>query len=96
MTEHEVFYSTLSKTLNELTKQVAALVDQQNSVDQQKKVVYTNKEMMGLLDASSATLKKWRDLGFLSYSVVGSSYFYSQQDVDDFLRNNHYEAYRFS
>lgn len=96
MTEHEVFYSTLTKTLNELTKQVAALVDQQNSVDQQKKVVYTNKEMMGLLDASSATLKKWRDLGFLSYSVVGSSYFYSQQDVDDFLRNNHYEAYRFS
>ncbi len=96
MTEHEVFYSTLTKTLNELTKQVAALVDQQNSVDQQKKVVYTNKEMMGLLDASSATLKKWRDLGFLSYSVVGSSYFYSHQDVDDFLRNNHYEAYRFS
>jgi len=96
MTEHEVFYSTLTKTLNELTKQVAALVDQQNSVDQQNKVVYTNKEMMGLLDASSATLKKWRDQGFLSYSLVGSSYFYSQQDVDDFLKNNHYEAYRFS
>lgn len=90
MTEHEVFYSTLTKTLNELTKQVAVLIDQQN------KVVYTNKEMMGLLDASSATLKKWRDQGYLSYSVVGSSYFYSQQDVDDFLRNNHYEAYRFS
>ena len=90
MTEHEVFYSTLTKTLNELTRQVAALVDQQN------KVVYTNKEMMGLLDASSATLKKWRDQGFLSYSLVGSSYFYSQQDVDDFLKNNHYEAYRFS
>ncbi|MBO6248550.1 MAG: helix-turn-helix domain-containing protein [Bacteroidales bacterium] len=52
--------------------------------------------MMGLLDASSATLKKWRDQGFLSYSLVGSSYFYSQQDVDDFLKNNHYEAYRFS
>ena len=90
MTEHEVFFSTLTKTLNELTRQVAALVDQQN------KVVYTNKEMMGLLDASSATLKKWRDKGYLSYSLVGSSYFYSQQDVDDFLKNNHYEAYRFS
>ena len=84
------FYSTLTKTLQELTKQVSDLKTEKN------KVVYTNKEMMKLLGASSATIKKWRDLGYLSYSVVGTTYYYSQQDINDFLKNNHYEAYRFS
>ena len=84
------FYTTLTTTLQELTKQVSELKAPKN------KVIYTNKEMMELLDASSATLKKWRDLGYLSYSVVGASYYYSQKDVSDFLANNHYDAYRFS
>ena len=90
MTDDSVLYSTLTTTLQELTKQVSELKAKTN------KVVYTNKEMMALLDASSATLKKWRDLGYLSYSVVGASYYYSQQDVNDFLKHNHSEAYRFS
>ena len=87
MTEQDVFYETLTTTLQELTKQVSALNDQRN------KMVYTNKEMMVLLDTSSATLKKWRDDGELSYSLIGATYYYSNTDVEDFLRNHHYEAY---
>lgn len=81
------FYTSLTATLQELILQVQELNSRQN------KSIYTNKEMMSLLDASSATLKKWRDEGELSYSVIGATYYYSQTDVDDFLRNHHYDAY---
>ncbi len=87
MTDDNGFYSTLTTTLKELTKQVSELKAQKN------KVVYTNKEMMELLGASSATLKKWRDEGELSYSLIGATYYYSDKDIEDFLRNHHYEAY---
>ena len=87
MTDDNGFYSTLTTTLKELTKQVSELKAQKN------KVVYTNKEMMELLDTSSATLKKWRDEGELSYSLIGATYYYSDKDIEDFLRNHHYEAY---
>lgn len=81
------FYTTLTTTLQELTLQVQRLNTRQN------KSIYTNKEMMELLNASSATLKKWRDEGELSFSVIGATYYYSKKDVEDFLNNHHFEAY---
>lgn len=48
---------------------------------------------MELLGASSATLKKWRDEGELSYSLIGATYYYSGKDIEDFLRDHHYDAY---
>ena len=87
MTNEADFYATLTATLQELNKQVQELNNRQS------KTIYTNKEMMELLDASSATLKKWRDEGELSYSLIGATYYYSNTDIEDFLRNHHYEAY---
>lgn len=87
MTNEADFYATLTTTLQELNKQVQELNNRQN------KTIYTNKEMMELLDASSATLKKWRDEGELSYSLIGATYYYSKTDIEDFLQNHHYEAY---
>ena len=81
------FYATLTSTLQELALRVQELKNKEI------KSIYTNKEMMKLLDASSATLKKWRDEGELSYSLVGATYYYSQKDVEDFLKNHHYDAY---
>ena len=49
------------------------------------KPVYTNAELMKLLDSSTATIKKWRDAGLLGYSQVGDTYFYSKEDVEAFL-----------
>lgn len=87
MTIETDFYVSMTTTLQELNKQVQELNNRQN------KTIYTNKEMMELLDASSATLKKWRDEGELSYSLIGATYYYSKTDIEDFLRNHHYEAY---
>ena len=38
-------------------------------------------------------LKKLRDNGYLGYSREGDKYWYTQEDVDRFLRHFHYEAF---
>ena len=55
------------------------------------KPVYTNAELMKLLDTSTATIKKWRDAGLLGYSQVGDTYFYSKEDVEAFLLGIHHK-----
>ena len=59
------------------------------------KALYTNQEMLKLLDVTSATLKKWRDNGYIGYSQVGSTYYYSTKDLEEFLDRNHYDAYAY-
>lgn len=59
------------------------------------KPFYTQKEMLILLGVSTNTLKKYRDNGWLGYSRVDDKYFYSQNDIDEFLRNNHYSAFQY-
>ncbi len=80
------------ETLNELTQEIKEL---KNQLRLQRKPLYTNKEMMEMLDVTSATLKKWRNLGLLGYTQVGSTYFYSPDDIREFMDKNHNEAYAY-
>lgn len=80
---------TIMAHLDDLIKKVSSL-------KQGKKEVYTNGEMLKLLDVSSATLKKWRNNGYIGYSQVGSTYYYSAKDLEEFLNHNHYEAYAYA
>ncbi len=59
----------------------------------QRKPVYTNREMVEMLGVSTGTLKKWRNSGLLGFTQVGSTYFYSPDDIKEFMTKNHYEAY---
>ena len=72
-----------------------SLIKKVGSLKLGKKEVYTNEEMLKLLDVSSATLKKWRNNGYIGYSQVGSTYYYSAKDLEEFLKHNHYEAYAY-
>ena len=55
--------------------------------------VYDNKALMELLRIKDKYLKKLRDNGYLSYSREGDKYWYTQEDVDRFLRRFHYDAF---
>lgn len=57
------------------------------------KPAYTNKEVMEMFGIASATLKKWRDTGTLGYSQKGNIYLYSKEDIDVFLKKNHYDTF---
>lgn len=75
------------KSLNEHMQNINA------SLAHSTKPAFTNQEIMELLDVSSATLKKWRDSGQLGYSQISSTYLYSKEDIDAFLKSTHYEAF---
>ena len=48
---------------------------------------------MEKLNIKEKYLKKLRDNGYLGYSREGDKYWYTQEDVDRFLRRFHYEAF---
>jgi len=75
--------------------QLDKLIKEIEQMKTSKKEMYTNKEMLELLDVSSATLKKWRNYGYIGYSQVGSTYFYSAKDLEEFLKHNHSSAYAY-
>ena len=64
--------------------------------DEGGKILYTNKEMLELLRVNNATLKKYRDGGYVGYSKSGDKYFDSRSDIEAFLRNTHNEPDLFS
>ena len=48
---------------------------------------------MEQLDVSTAVLKKWRDSGLIGYSKINNKYYYSRNDILEFLQATHYEAF---
>ena len=78
---------------NNIARQLERLADELKELKMginAHKPVYTNAELMKLLDISTATLKKWRDAGLLGYSQVGDTYLYSKEDVEAFLQCTHH------
>ena len=55
--------------------------------------LYDNQRLMAVLNVSNAYLRKLRDNGYLGFSRHGDKYWYTQEDVDRFLKRFHYEAF---
>lgn len=77
------------KTLNKNTIEVDSIVAMLN------KPLYTNKEMMKMLDCNDKTLRKYRNDGYLSYVRVGDKIYYTVDDICQFIKNNHFVAYQY-
>lgn len=75
----------LNKTLQDLTGEVAEL-----RKGSQKQVIYSNIQAAELLGITTATLKKWRELGLISFSRVDNTYLYTPDDIKDFLKRTHF------
>lgn len=58
------------------------------------KPAFTNQETMEMFGISSATLKSWRDTGLLGYSQIGKIYLYSREDIEEFLKDNHFDTFK--
>ena len=77
------------KAQNQNTIDVDAIVAMLN------KPLYTNKEMMKMLDCNDKTLRKYRNDGYLSYVRVGDKIYYTVDDICQFIKNNHFVAYQY-
>ena len=73
----------------ELLEKILSKLEQQAN----KKLLYSNKEVMDMLGVKDKYMKKLRDNGYIGYSREGDKYWYTQEDVDKFLRRFHYEAF---
>jgi len=60
------------------------------------KLVYTNKELLEMLNVTPRTLKKYRDEGLLAFSRNGDKFYYTEDDIQEFLTRNHYTAFAYS
>ncbi|MDR2010413.1 MAG: helix-turn-helix domain-containing protein [Bacteroidales bacterium] len=81
----------LLSQISEMQNQIKVLTNKQNSDN--KKLIYTNKELMSLLGIGDKLIKKYRDFGKLGYHQEGDKYWYSSKDIDEFLKSNHYAAF---
>ena len=81
----------------ELLEKILSIVERQEKlpppVHEGGHRLYDNKSLMEKLNIKEKYLKKLRDNGYLGYSREGDKYWYTQEDVDRFLRRFHYEAF---
>ena len=81
-----------------LITKISKMEEQMNVLSQKenlnnKKLVYTNKEMMLLLGVGNKLLKKYRDTGRLGYHQENDKYWYAQTDLEQFFKENHFPAF---
>jgi hypothetical protein len=55
--------------------------------------VYNNKEINTILDVNEKLLRRYRYDGKLSYSKVGDKYWYTQNDIDEFMVKHHRKTF---
>ena len=57
------------------------------------KRIFSNADILEMLQIKTSTLRKYRDEGYLGYSKVGDKYFYTVDDVNRFLEKSHNEPF---
>jgi len=73
-----------------LVKEIASLKEYMKL---SQKVIYTNKEVLELLDINPKTLKKYRDNGWLGFTQYADKFYYSIEDLMQFMKGGHQEAF---
>lgn len=57
------------------------------------RLLFSNKELMDLLQVGDKYVKKLRDNGYIGYTRMGDKYWYTLDDVKKFLHQYHYEPF---
>ncbi|MDR0331853.1 MAG: helix-turn-helix domain-containing protein [Dysgonamonadaceae bacterium] len=88
------FSASITNHFAALQQQIATLTNRLENVAQSP--IYTNKQMMAMLDINPKLIKKYRDEGLLGFSQVNDKFFYSSSDLDEFLQHNYNSAFAYS
>lgn len=89
-----------SEKLNQLILSIEVLNEQVRELSKKSKItekkIYTNSEIRELFGVQDKLIRKYRDDGKLAYHKEGDKFWYLQEDIDQFLSHNHYEAYAYN
>ena len=84
--------ATLERILAETLKNSALLSSIIKGEDLSSKV-YDTSDMMKILKISLRTLANYRSNGTLSFSKNSGRIFYTQDDLNNFLKKNHFKSF---
>lgn len=79
------------KSLDEMMQKISIL-DKVNKSNK-KFAIYSNKQIIALLHINDKLIRKYREQGLIGYIKVGDKYWYSNDDVEEFLKSNHHQAF---
>ena len=82
-------WEAIVSKVRDLTLKVSMLKDKCVTQPQ----YYNNKELRKVLGVEERLIQKYREQGLLAYSKIGDKYWYSQQDVLDFLEKTRHPAF---
>ena len=89
-----------SEKLNQLNLRIEILNEQVRELSKKTKIkekkIYTNSKIREVLGVQDNLIRKYRDDGKLAYHKEGDKFWYLQEDIDQFLSHNHYEAYAYN
>lgn len=86
------FIATLTTNLQSLNEQLSTIKEELRNT-QIGKLVYNNKELKELLSIEDKTLRRYRDEGKLAFTRESDKYWYTREDINQFLKAHHNEAY---
>lgn len=78
--------------LRDFIKQILNEVEQEWQTKKRFKL-YSTIELCELLNVNRQTLTKYRTEGLIGYSRQGDKFWYSQQDLDDFIKRSHNDPF---
>lgn len=67
--------------------EMEAYLANQSVTNYETKEIYTNRDVMEMLQIDTKTLKKYRDDGLLGFSHPYDKYFYTRDDLQKFMMN---------
>ena len=76
--------SEIQKTQQEIKE----MLERQKDLENHEKW-YTNDDLIDLLKVSRRTLSTWRDQGLIGFSQIGSKIYYSQSDIEEFMKTHY-------
>lgn len=89
-----------NEKLNQLIISIEVLSSKVKELSEKPKVtekkIYTNHEIRDLLGVQDKLIRKYRDDGKLAFHKEGDKFWYTQEDIDQFLSHNYNEAYAYN
>lgn len=74
---------------NEINKRLEQLKTLCSEFEIARLVVYSSRQVCEMLSISDKLLARYRYDGLLTYSRVGDKYWYTQQDIEMFMKMTH-------
>lgn len=83
-----------SAEMNALLGELDTIESCLNRIDVPSKlVIYNKNEICSVLGVCNKLLRRYRFDGDLSYTKVGDKYWYTQDDIDEFMAKHHRKAF---